>query len=107
MPSWIGARDGEAGLGADGAGSPTVTKSQGVRRGAPLKIEDPGQGPRHYAALLADGTVFEIYPARPGRETGILRLGLAITGASATPPLAPGHHLLTDPDGRTIAIHSS
>ena len=69
--------------------------------------EQRGQGPRHYAAVLADGTVFETYPARPGCETAILRLGLAITGASATPQLAPGHHLLTDPDGRTIAIHST
>jgi catechol 2,3-dioxygenase-like lactoylglutathione lyase family enzyme len=69
--------------------------------------EQHGQGPRHYAAVLADGAVFEIYPARPGRETGILRLGLAIVGAAATPPLAPGHHVLTDPDGRTVAIHST
>ncbi|TDU03280.1 hypothetical protein EDD99_1699 [Streptomyces sp. 846.5] len=69
--------------------------------------EQHGQGPRHYAATLADGAVFEIYPARPGRETGILRLGLAIIGATAKPPLGPGKHLLTDPDGRTIDIHST
>ena len=41
--------------------------------------------PLHYARFLTDGTVFEIYPARPGRETGAFRLGLAITGAAATP----------------------
>ncbi|MET8681764.1 glyoxalase/bleomycin resistance/dioxygenase family protein [Streptomyces sp. NPDC004647] len=69
--------------------------------------EQHGGGPRHYAANFVDGAVFEIYPARPGRETGILRLGLAITGAAAAPPLAPGRHLLTDPDGRTIDIHAT
>ncbi|MGW1993763.1 glyoxalase/bleomycin resistance/dioxygenase family protein [Embleya sp. NPDC001921] len=68
--------------------------------------EQHGRGPRHYAATLADGTVFEIYPARPGRETGALRLGLAVTGATATPPLTPGHHLLSDPDGRTVDIRA-
>jgi hypothetical protein len=31
--------------------------------------EQHGQGPRHYAAVLADGLVVELYPARPGRET--------------------------------------
>ncbi|WP_329121327.1 glyoxalase/bleomycin resistance/dioxygenase family protein [Streptomyces sp. NBC_01465] len=75
--------------------------------GLNFATEQHDQGPRHYAAVLADGMVFEIYPARAGRETGIMRLGLAVTGASATPPLAPGHHLLTDPDGRTVAIHST
>lgn len=75
--------------------------------GLRFATEQHGQGPRHYAAVIADGTVFEIYPARPGRESGILRLGLTLAGANATPPLAPGQHLLTDPDGRTIAIHST
>ena len=75
--------------------------------GLRFATEQHGQGPRHYAATLADGTVFEIYPARPGRETGALRLGLTITGAAATPPLAPGRHLIEDPDGRTIDILST
>ncbi|AWZ05052.1 MULTISPECIES: glyoxalase/bleomycin resistance/dioxygenase family protein [unclassified Streptomyces] len=75
--------------------------------GLRFATEQHGQGPRHYAAVFADGTVFEIYPARPGRETSVLRLGLTIPGTSAKPPLAPGHHLLTDPDGRTIAIQST
>ena len=75
--------------------------------GLRFATEQHGQGPRHYAATLTDGAVFEIYPARPGRETGILRLGLAIIGAAATPPLVPGRHLLTDPDGRTVDIHSA
>jgi catechol 2,3-dioxygenase-like lactoylglutathione lyase family enzyme len=75
--------------------------------GLRFATEQHGQGPRHYAATLTDGAVFEIYPARPGRETGILRLGLAIIGAAATPPLAPGRHLLTDPDGRTIDIQAT
>jgi len=75
--------------------------------GLHFAAEQHGQGPRHYAATLADGSVFEIYPARPGHETGTLRLGLTITGAAATPPFAPGRHLLTDPDGRTIDIHAA
>jgi catechol 2,3-dioxygenase-like lactoylglutathione lyase family enzyme len=75
--------------------------------GLRFATEQHGHGPLHYAAILADGSIFEIYPARSDRETGALRLGLTIPGADATPPLAPGRHLLTDPDGRTIEIHST
>ena len=75
--------------------------------GLAFTAEQHGQGPRHYAAVLADGLVFEIYPARPDRQTGALRLGLALNGATATPVLAPGRHLLTDPDGRTIEIDAT
>jgi hypothetical protein len=75
--------------------------------GLTFTAEQHGQGPEHYAAVLADGTVFELYPARPGRQTDILRLGLAIDGSAAMPPLAPGRHLLTDPDGRTLEVHAS
>lgn len=75
--------------------------------GLHFATEQHGQGPRHYAAILADGAVLEIYPARSGRETGVLRLGLTIVGAAATPPLAPGRHQLEDPDGRTVDIHST
>jgi catechol 2,3-dioxygenase-like lactoylglutathione lyase family enzyme len=75
--------------------------------GLSFAAERHGQGPEHYAAVLADGVVLEIYPARPDRETGTLRLGLTISGAAATPSLAPGRHLLTDPDGRTIEVHAT
>ena len=75
--------------------------------GLDFTAEQHGTGPRHYAAVLADGAVFEIYPARPDRQTGALRLGLAINGHTATPRLVPGHHLLTDPDGRTVEIHAT
>jgi catechol 2,3-dioxygenase-like lactoylglutathione lyase family enzyme len=75
--------------------------------GLNFAAEQHGQGPRHYAAVLADGAVFELYPARPDRETGALRLGLTVSGAAATPPLRPGRHLLTDPDGRTIEVHAT
>lgn len=74
--------------------------------GLPLVPERHGQGPDHYAAVLADGAVFELYPARPGRRTDALRLGLAVDGAAATPPLTPGRHLLKDPDGRTVEVHA-
>jgi catechol 2,3-dioxygenase-like lactoylglutathione lyase family enzyme len=75
--------------------------------GLRFTAEQHGQEPKHYAAVLADGAVFELYPARPDRESGTLRLGFAITGATATPPLAPGRHRLTDPDGRTVEVHAS
>ncbi|KRD06178.1 MULTISPECIES: hypothetical protein [unclassified Streptomyces] len=74
--------------------------------GLVFTAERHGQGPEHYAAVLADGAVFELYPSRAGRQTDVLRLGLAVDGRSATPPLTPGHHLLTDPDGRTVEAHA-
>ncbi|MBR7834379.1 hypothetical protein KDL01_13980 [Actinospica durhamensis] len=74
--------------------------------GLEFAAERHGQGPEHYAAVLADSAVFELYPARPDRESGALRLGFAVIGAAATPPLAPGRHLLTDPDGRTVDVHA-
>lgn len=74
--------------------------------GAVFAAERHGQGPAHWAAVLADGTVFELYPARPGRETGALRLGLTVEARAAVPPLAPGDHLLTDPDGRTVEVRA-
>ena len=72
--------------------------------GLALTAERHGQGPEHYAAVLADGTVLELYPDRPGRRTDALRLGLAIEGGTANPPLGTGRHRLTDPDGRTVEI---
>jgi hypothetical protein len=73
--------------------------------GLEFTAEQHGQGPRHFAAVLADGTVFEIYPASPERQTGALRLGFAVDGDAVTPALVPGRHLLTDPDGRTVEVH--
>jgi catechol 2,3-dioxygenase-like lactoylglutathione lyase family enzyme len=74
--------------------------------GLVFAAEQHGPGPRHYAAVLADGTVFELYPARPGRQTGFLRLGFCVEGKVAAPPLAAGRHLFTDPDGRTVDIQA-
>jgi catechol 2,3-dioxygenase-like lactoylglutathione lyase family enzyme len=75
--------------------------------GLTFTAEQHGQGPEHYAAVLPDGAVFELYPARPGRQTDILRLGLAVPGDAAVPPMAPGRHILTDPDGRAVEIRAS
>lgn len=67
--------------------------------------EQHGRGPRHHAAVLADGLVLELYPARPGRETGpALRLGFAAPAPAAPPGLPPGRHVLTDPDGRPVDV---
>src|SRR5690349_19389169 len=74
--------------------------------GLVFSAERHGNGPDHYAAVLADGAVFEIYPARPDRTTGLLRLGLEVDGVAATPPLAPGRHVFHDPDGRTVEVHT-
>jgi hypothetical protein len=38
---------------------------------------------------------------------GAVRLGFTVTGTAATPPLAPGSHRLTDPDGRTVEVHAT
>ncbi|WUU94021.1 glyoxalase/bleomycin resistance/dioxygenase family protein [Spirillospora sp. NBC_01491] len=67
--------------------------------------ERHGDGPEHFAAVLPDGTVFELYPATAERHTGAMRLGFALGGRSAGPALAPGRHLLRDPDGRTVELH--
>ncbi|MFF5638197.1 glyoxalase/bleomycin resistance/dioxygenase family protein [Streptomyces sp. NPDC012825] len=75
--------------------------------GLDFAAEWHGQGPEHYAAVLPNGMVFELYPARPERQTDILCLGLAVDGSTATPPLTPGRHILTDPDGRTVEVHST
>ncbi|MDX3637914.1 glyoxalase/bleomycin resistance/dioxygenase family protein [Streptomyces sp. MB09-02B] len=75
--------------------------------GLDFTAERHGRGPEHHAAVLGDGTVFELYPARPDRRTDALRLGLAVPGVRADPPLARGRHVLTDPDGRTVEIHAT
>lgn len=78
-----------------------------ARLGLAFTTEQHGHGPEHFAAVLADGTVFELYPSTPGRQTNTLRLGLAIEGNAASPPLDKGHHQVTDPDGRTVEVLAS
>nr|WP_236568124.1 MULTISPECIES: glyoxalase/bleomycin resistance/dioxygenase family protein [unclassified Nocardiopsis] len=68
--------------------------------------ERHGRGPEHHAAELPGGVVFEIYPSAADRATGRVRLGLAVEGRRAAPPLEPGRHLLTDPDGRTVEVNA-
>ncbi|MEU1666293.1 glyoxalase/bleomycin resistance/dioxygenase family protein [Streptomyces sparsogenes] len=75
--------------------------------GLMFRPEHHGRGPEHYAAVLADGTVFELYPAQPDRRTDHLRLSLAIEGRTATPPLTSGRHIFTDPDGRTVEVQAT
>jgi len=58
--------------------------------------------PRHYAAVQADGSVLELYPAKPHRSTGYLRLGLIVPAGAC--PLGPGDHTVTDPDGRAVDL---
>lgn len=68
--------------------------------GLTFHAQQHGGGPRHYAATLPDGAVFEIYPAGGAGETGRLRLGFAVADAAA----GPGRHLLRDPDGRAVEL---
>lgn len=72
--------------------------------GLAFTAERHGRGPEHYAAVLPDGMVLELYPARDDRLTGALRLGLAVDADVTRPPLTPGRHRFTDPDGRTVEI---
>jgi len=75
--------------------------------GLVFSAEHHGDGPDHYAAVLGDGTVFELYPAPLGRTTGALRLGLEVDGVAAALSLAPGRHVVKDPDGRTVELQVS
>lgn len=74
--------------------------------GLHFEREQHGRGPQHYAAVLDDGSVFEIYPATD-RRTGPVRLGLSINGDLADPPLATGRHVLTDPDSRKVDVQAA
>lgn len=67
--------------------------------------ERHGAGPEHHAATLADGLVLELYPATPRRTTGALRLGFTVPAHRTDPPLEPGRHTFTDPDGRPVDVH--
>ncbi|MFF3213291.1 glyoxalase/bleomycin resistance/dioxygenase family protein [Streptomyces sp. NPDC002886] len=73
--------------------------------GLAFTAERHGRGPEHYAAVLPDGMVIELYPARDDRLTGALRLGLAVPAFDGSAGgLAPGRHRLVDPDGRTVEV---
>ncbi|GAA3736589.1 hypothetical protein GCM10022205_23190 [Spinactinospora alkalitolerans] len=74
--------------------------------GLGFERERHGRGPQRYAAVLPDGTVFEIYPATVERRTGAVRLGFGVDGAALDPPSRPGRHPLTAPDGRTAEVHA-
>ncbi|MEW9531931.1 VOC family protein [Microbispora sp. NPDC049125] len=65
--------------------------------------EQHGGGPVHYATTI-DTTVIELYPAGDRPPTGRLRLGLTIPAGASRKPLPVGEHVLSDPDGRAVAI---
>ncbi|MFC7326431.1 glyoxalase/bleomycin resistance/dioxygenase family protein [Marinactinospora rubrisoli] len=75
--------------------------------GLEFVVEQHRHGPLHHAAVLSDGTVFEIYPATERRPSSALRLGFAVDGVAVQPPLKPGRHVLTDPDGRAVEVHAA
>ncbi|MGW1376951.1 VOC family protein [Streptomyces sp. NPDC002446] len=69
--------------------------------------EQHGKGPLHYAATQADDTVIELYPATEARPASSVRLGFTVDGQSVEPPLAPGRHVVQDPDGRAVELYAS
>ncbi|SDH88882.1 hypothetical protein SAMN05421505_12568 [Sinosporangium album] len=71
--------------------------------GLDLDVEWHGDGPVHYAAVLSDGSVFELYPAEPGRETGAVRMGFTV-GEGDGHGYAAGVHVVRDPDGRSVEL---
>lgn len=73
--------------------------------GLSLVVERHGAGPTHYAAILPDGCVIELYPAKSAeRATGRIRLALALGAPPAHAPLPNDRGLYTDPDGRTVDV---
>ncbi|WP_425568755.1 VOC family protein [Nonomuraea antimicrobica] len=69
--------------------------------GLEFEAEQHGDGPPHYAAVLHDGLVIELYPGGPERRTGALRLAFEVDGLSGG---APGRQVLRDPDGRPVEV---
>ncbi|MBO2457469.1 glyoxalase/bleomycin resistance/dioxygenase family protein [Actinomadura violacea] len=67
-----------------------------------LRPERHGSGPDHFAAVLEDGMVLELYPAGAREPTGRLRLGFAADAAACG--LEPGRRVLHDPDGRAVEV---
>jgi catechol 2,3-dioxygenase-like lactoylglutathione lyase family enzyme len=72
--------------------------------GLEFRPEKHGSGPCHFAAVLEDGCVFELYPASAGNTTGKLRMGFDLAGPQSDPPLEPGTHVRHDPDGRVVEL---
>ncbi|MEU0840718.1 VOC family protein [Streptomyces sp. NPDC005962] len=67
--------------------------------------EQHGRGPVHYTATLPGGTVIELYPATARRPVSSVRLGFTVDSRTVTPPLAPGRHVVEDPDGRAVELY--
>ncbi|MFC5832744.1 VOC family protein [Nonomuraea insulae] len=69
--------------------------------GLEFRAEQHRDGPLHYAAVLDDGLVLEIYPAASGGPTGPLRLGFEVDALPGSPA---GRQVLRDPDGRAVEV---
>lgn len=73
--------------------------------GLPFVLEQHGQGPEHYATELSGGLVAELYPATERRPASSNRLGFHVDAEAVD--LAPGRHVVEDPDGRAVEVHVS
>ena len=70
--------------------------------GLRLVEEQHGAGPVHYSTTMPGGLVLELYPGKPDRTTGRLRLGITVLTGFDQPT---GRELRTDPDGRVVDLH--
>lgn len=87
--------------------------------GARFECERHGNGAAHYAAVLGDELVLELYPALDAAPPDIgLRLGLSVDDVgetlrlldqTATPRQTPWglRAIVRDPDGRTVELLQS
>src|SRR5699024_11866840 len=73
------------------------------RLGLHFEQEKHGTGPEHYAAVLGDGAVLEIYPAN-GKPTGRARIGLSLPGSRMVPPLESGDRKSTRLNSSHVSI---
>jgi len=89
--------------------------------GLTLISEQHGTGPQHYSST-SSGTVFELYPARPGESDASTRLGFSVVDVNeVVARLEAGgyqvssrpkerdsevHAVVVDPDGRKVELTS-
>jgi catechol 2,3-dioxygenase-like lactoylglutathione lyase family enzyme len=74
--------------------------------GQKFQREQHGTGPVHFAAVLEDGTVFEIYPAGNRQPTTDMRFGFSVKSIKNTKRRLSHWRLCLDttPDGQGFTV---
>jgi catechol 2,3-dioxygenase-like lactoylglutathione lyase family enzyme len=68
-------------------------------------VEHHEKGPEHFAGVLTDGGVLELYPSGSQGPTSALRIGLTVPHSLPKGRrLTVGTHLLRDPDNRMVEV---